>query len=181
MKALKAYSINFAGLKEGQHRFEYQLDKKFLANFEDALLEDVNVGVQLLLDKHNNLLELHFSWTGTVAAVCDVCNEDFQLPIKGKEDLIVKFVSEMPDDTDEPEVIYLQMGESSINIAFPLYEAVVLQVPLRKVHPEDKNGNPTCDPEVIRYLNENQGDANAQDSSDDDEGKSVWDELKKLK
>ena len=116
----------------------------------------------------------HSIAAGVVYFIAQLC----KLNVSKKD---VKFVSEMPDDTDEPEVIYLQLGESSINIAFPLYEAVVLQVPLRKVHPEDKNGHPTCDPEVIRYLNENQGDANAQDSSDDDEGKSVWDELKKLK
>lgn len=182
MKALKAYTINFVGLKEGQHKFEYQLDKKFLDNFEGALVEDMDVAVQLLLDKHNNLLELHFSWEGTVAAVCDVCNDDFQLPIEGAEDIIVKFVSEMPDDTDEPEVMYVQQGESSINIALPLYEAVILQIPIRKVHPDDENGNPTCDPEVLKFLQENVGDANAEDSDDEDEGgSSVWDELKKLK
>jgi len=181
MKALKAYSINFVGLKEGQHKFEYQLDKKFLDNFEGAFVEDMSVAVQLLLDKHNNLLELHFSWHGTIDAVCDVCNDDFQMPVQGKENIIVKFVSEMPEDSDEAEVMYMQQGESSINIALPLYEAVILQIPIRKVHPDDKDANPTCNPEVLKFLQENAGDENAEDSDDDDASTSVWDELKKLK
>jgi uncharacterized metal-binding protein YceD (DUF177 family) len=79
--------------------------------------------------------------------------------------------------------MYVQQGESSINVALPLYEAVILQIPIRKVHPEDENGNPTCDPEVLKFLQENLGDANAEDSDDEEEegGSSIWDELKKLK
>jgi uncharacterized metal-binding protein YceD (DUF177 family) len=181
MKALKTFNINFVGLKEGKHQFDFHLDKNFLENFEDSLVEDMNVDAVLILDKHNNLLELHFSWKGTIAAVCDICNEDFDMPIEGKENIVVKFVHEMPDDLDEPEVIYLQQGESSINIAVPIYEAVMLQIPIRKVHPEDENGNMTCDPEVLKYLEDNKGDVNATDSDDDDEKGSIWDELKKLK
>lgn len=181
MKLLKAFNINFAGLKEGKHKFEYHLDKKFLDNFEDSLVDEINVDVALTLDKHNNLLELHFSWAGTVGSICDICNEEFDLPVEGKESIIVKLVHDKPEDLNEPEVIYLLLGESTINIAVPLYEAVILQIPLRKVHPEDKNGNPTCNPKVLKYLEENRGDENAQDSSDDDEKGSIWDELKKLK
>jgi len=182
MKALKSFNINFVGLKEGKHRFEFHLDRKFLESMENSLIDDLNVDAVLMLDKHNNLLELHFSWTGTVAAVCDVCNENFDMPIKGNENLIVKFVHEMPEDAFDPEVIYLQYGESSINVAVPLYEALVLQIPLRKVHPDDKNGIPGCNPELLKYLEEIRGDENAVDTdSETDEQASIWDELKKLK
>ena len=182
MKALKSFNINFVGLKEGKHKFEFHLDKKFLESIENPLLEDLNVVAILMLDKHNNLLELHFSWKGTAAAVCDICNENFDMPIKGKESLIVKFVHEIPEDAFDPEVIYLQFGESSINVAMPLYEALVLQIPLRKVHPEDKDGNPSCNPELLKLLDEIRGDENAVDSNNDEEEKgSIWDELKKLK
>ncbi len=179
MIAIKTFNINFAGLREGKHRFDYHLDKKFLENFEDSLLDDINVDVELLLDKHNNLLELDFKWKGTVAAFCDVCNENFDMPVSGSESIIVKFVNELPEDTDEPEVIYLQLGESFINIALPLYEAIILQIPIRKVHPDDEKGNPTCNQDVLNYLEQIRGDENAEDS--DDENTSVWDELKKLK
>lgn len=182
MKALKSFNINFVGLKEGKHRFEFHLDRKFIESIENALIDDLNVHATLMLDKHNNLLELNFSWIGTVAAVCDICNEHFDLPIKGKDNIIVKFVHEMPEDSLDPEVIYALHGESSINVAMPLYEALVLQIPLRKVHPDDKDGNPTCDPELLNYLDDIRGDENAVDTnSGETEKKSVWDELKKLK
>ena len=182
MKALKSFNINFVGLKEGKHKFEYHLDRKFIESIENALLDDLNVDAILMLDKHNNLLELNFSWKGTVAAVCDICNENFDLPIKGKESIIVKFVHEMPEDTLDPEVIYVLQGESTINVAMPLYEALVLQIPLRKVHPDDKDGNPGCNPELLSYLEEIRGDENAVDTNaTDEEKKSIWDELKKLK
>jgi uncharacterized metal-binding protein YceD (DUF177 family) len=182
MKALKAYSINFVGLKEGKHRFEYHLDKKFLEIFENPLVEDLDIRVNLVLDKHNTLLELNFDWKGTVAAVCDVCNEDFNLPVEGKEKLIVKFVHEIPEDAaDELEIIYIKHGESAINIALPMYEALVLQIPFRKVHPDDEHGQPTCNQQVLKYLQENVGDEHAKDSNEEEQSASIWDELKKLK
>ena len=88
----------------------------------------------------------------------------------------------MPEDTLDPEVIYVLQGESTINVAMPLYEALVLQIPLRKVHPDDKDGNPGCNPELLNYLEEIRGDENAVDTNaTDEEKKSIWDELKKLK
>jgi uncharacterized metal-binding protein YceD (DUF177 family) len=94
----------------------------------------------------------------------------------------VKFVHEKPEDAFDPEVIYLLIGESSINVATPLYEALVLQIPLRKVHPNDENAKPGCNPELLNYLEALRGDENAVDSNSDSEEKgSIWDELKKLK
>ena len=115
-------------------------------------------------------------------AVCDVCNEDFNLPVEGKEKLIVKLVHEIPEDAaDELEIIYIKHGESAINIALPMYEALVLQIPFRKVHPDDEHGQPTCNQQVLKYLQENVGDEHAKDSNEEEQSASIWDELKKLK
>ena len=179
MKAPRAYSINFVGLKEGQHKFDYHLDDKFLENFENPLISDFDVDVQLVFEKHVNLLELNFEWTGTLPTVCDLCSEDFLLPLSGSEKLIVKIVHELPDDKDEPEVIYIQQGESSINIALPLYEAIILQIPLRKVHPISENGESTCNKEILKYLSSQKTEKD--EDNDSSEKPSVWDELKKLK
>jgi uncharacterized metal-binding protein YceD (DUF177 family) len=180
MKAPRAYAINFVGLKEGQHNFEYHLDKKFLENFENPLIEDFDVNVQLTFEKHVNLMELHFNWTGFLPTVCDLCSEDFLLPLGGSERLIAKIVYELPEDLDEPEVIYIQQGESSLNIALPMYEAIVLQIPLRRVHPSLETGETACNPEVTKFIADHeQVDENEKNLSN--EVSSIWDELKKLK
>ncbi len=182
MKAYRVFSINHAGLREGQHRFDYDIDKSFLELFESPLVEDLQVRVELLLNKEPGFIDLNFNWEGTVAACCDLCNEDFDLPISGQEHIIVKFVQEIPADNTEPEIIYIQSGESSINIAMPLYEALMLSIPMRKVHPEDEKGTPICNPEVLALLQGGQKGTEDKDDDDDEEGGgSIWDELKNWK
>jgi hypothetical protein len=48
-----------------------------------------------------------------------------------------------------------------------------LAVPIKKIHPDDKNGNTTCNPEMIEKLNNyiiREGEENS----------SVWNDLRKL-
>ena len=181
MKAFKAFSINHAGLREGQHKFDYTIDKKFLELFENALVADANIQVKLTLDKQQGFLSLHFDWSGTVAAICDICMEDFNLPVAGTEDIIVKFVYELPEDNTEPEIIYMQHGENAINIALPLYEALMLNIPIRKVHPEDEDGEPSCDPQILALLDRTIADETEEEEDEETGAGSIWDELKKLK
>ena len=181
MKAFKAFTINYAGLREGKHRFDYHIDKKFLELFETPLVEDADLQVELTLDKQIGFLSLLFQWKGTVAASCDICNEDFQLPIEGNENIIVKFVQELPEDNAEPEIIYVLQGESQINVATPLYEAVMLSIPIRKVHPETEKGVPGCDPKILAILETTIVEEEEDTEEDNTENTSVWDELKKLK
>lgn len=181
MKALKAFTINHAGLREGKHSFDYTIDKKFLELFETTLVENADIQVDLLLEKQSGFLSLHFEWEGTVAACCDICNEDFDLPVSGIENIIIKFVQELPEDNAEPEIIYVLQGESQINIALPLYEAIMLNIPIRKVHPEDENGVPNCDPKILAILKGEEETEKIEESDEETGGSSVWDELKKLK
>ena len=51
MKPLKEFEIPFVGLKIGKHNFEYQIDNKFFEYFEYEEFNDVNVDVNLELDK----------------------------------------------------------------------------------------------------------------------------------
>ena len=47
MKALKEYNIQFVGLKEGEHIFNYEIDNKFFDAFNYEEFESSNVNVTL--------------------------------------------------------------------------------------------------------------------------------------
>ena len=57
---LKAYDIHFAGLKDGEHLFEYQVDNHFFEFFDYHEFNSVNHLVQVRLQKKSTLLELDF-------------------------------------------------------------------------------------------------------------------------
>ena len=53
MKNLKAYLIQFSGLKIGKHQFEYQLDNSFFEHFNFEEFNSVAIKVDLILEKKN--------------------------------------------------------------------------------------------------------------------------------
>lgn len=182
MKALKSFTINFASLADGEHLFDYQIDNKFLKHFEASLVQEGKVEVNLSLVKFLNSLEFNFTIQGTVLTPCDVCTEEFDLPIEGSEQIMVKIVSEIPAEDDEYNVVYLKEGINSINIAEMLYELLTLSIPMRKVHPLSPEGGYTCNPDVLKYLEANDS-IEVSDEETDNSGhiNPIWNELKKLK
>lgn len=138
MKQQKEFLISFVGLKLGKHQFEYQINDSFFEEYSLQDFEQTNVKVKLLLEKKSTLLELHFKHKGTVSVPCDVTGEVFDLPIKGKLDLIVQFGESYNDDNEE--LLVLPHGEFQINVAQYIYEMIVLSVPQKRVHPGIKDG-----------------------------------------
>ncbi len=96
------------------------------------------------------MLELAFKHKGTVNVPCDLTSEDFDLPIKGKMKLIVRFGEEFNNDNEE--LLILPFGEFEIDVAQYMYEMIVLSVPLRRVHPGVKDGS--LKTEALDKLNE---------------------------
>src|SRR5690554_605111 len=136
---MKEFLISFVGLKLGKHHFEYQINKLFFENFDYHQFEDILGMAKLTLNKKENLLELSFEHKGTVKVPCDLTGIYFDLPIKGKLNLIVQFGEEYNDDNEE--LLIIPHGEFQINVAQYIYEMIVLSVPIKRVHPGVKDGS----------------------------------------
>ena len=167
---LKEFDIQFSGLKIGVHQYPFKLDKKFFDHFEIDDVTDGNIDVDFELTKRESMLELHFDIHGTITTICDRCLDELVLPIFDDREVMVKF-SEI-DSEDNDELIVLKPEEYKINIASLIYEFIVVNIPLRKVHDEAD-----CNQEVIAKLN----NANQEEVDNDESGPSMWDQLKKLK
>ena len=115
MKKLNEFLIPFIGLKLGKHQFEYQISKEFFDNFDYDEFESANIKVNVAFEKKSTLMELNFKHKGTIHVPCDLTNEMFDFPIKGKIKVIVKFGEEYNDDNDE--LLILPHGEHEINIS----------------------------------------------------------------
>lgn len=136
---MKAFFIPFVGLKLGKHHFDYQIDNTFFQEFDYHQFEDASVQVNLVLEKKQTMLELSFKHSGTVNVPCDLTGEFFDMPIKGKLNLVVQFGEEYNDDNEE--LLILPHGEYQVNVAQYIYEMIVLSVPFKRIHTGVKDGS----------------------------------------
>ncbi|MDU1889194.1 MAG: DUF177 domain-containing protein [Dysgonomonas sp.] len=162
MGKFSLYNIPLRGLSEGKHEFKYNLDKSFFALIDDgtADVKKGNLDVIVSLKKTSVTFELNFEVAGTVQVPCDRCLDDISMEVNTKNKLIVKFGAEYSEESDEIVIIPEEDGE--INIAWFLYEFIVLSLPTKKVHPPG-----TCNKAMSSKLNKHR--AKSTDDSEEEE------------
>lgn len=172
------FLIPFLGLKTGKHTFEFQIDNRFFENYNYSDFNSINAKAVVLLNKKSTLLELNIEFKGIANVPCDVTDTDFDMPIEGKLDLIVKFGDSFNNDHDE--IVIIPFTEHQINISQYLYEIMVLAIPQKRVHPGIEDG--TLDSEALDYLGYNE-DIEEDELDIEEENNEIdprWEKLKKL-
>lgn len=171
MSSQSFYNIAFKGLSQGKHIFEYEIDRKFFAEFDGAVVDEGKVDVCITLEKQSSLMIVWFDVKGTVTVQCDRCLEMYDQPIQGLERIFVKFGEK--DFIEGDDVIWVSTNDYQLNVAQLIYEFICLAIPIRRVHPDDQNGNTTCDPVMIEKLGK-------YVIREDEKKESIWNDLKKL-
>ncbi len=139
-----SYIIPFTGLGEGIHDYKFHVDSDFFAAIDDALVTSGDVQASLRFDKRPSMMIMDFEYEGVLDVVCDRCADDFQQKIAGKSEYIVKFAAK---NYEEEDIIYIQRSEINLNVAHYLYESMILELPLRNIHPEGQ-----CNTDVVRNI-----------------------------
>ena len=176
MSKTKEYVIPFVGLKLGKHKFEYQINNAFFEIFDYNEFQNSDIKVNVVLDKQSNLLELNFKHEGTINVPCDLTSEDFDLPIKGKLKLIVRFGETYNNDNEE--LLILPFGEFEIDIAQYIYEMIILSIPLKRIHPGIKDGS--LNTEALIKLKELTIKEQKKEKKEEENIDPRWDKLKQL-
>lgn len=177
MRHLNEYTIQFVGLKLGEHTFEYKVDDKFFEFFEYDDFNTVAVNLTVTLNKKPTLLEFYFDAKGLVNVNCDITNEPFDYPLEANYDLVVKFGQEFNDDNED--IIIIPYGEYEINIAQYIYELIVLAMPSKRIHPGVADGS--LKSEILDKLEELSIEKDNRIAIDEEkETDPRWDKLKKL-
>jgi len=176
MKPLKEFTIPFVGLKIATHHFEYKIEKTFFDYFEYEDFNDVNVDVNVVLDKKTTLMELHFKISGIVNVNCDLTNEPYGQKIKNEFNLVVKFGDEYNDE--DTDILIIPHGEYEINIQQYIYELIILAVPIKRVHPGVKDG--TLDSDILKKLEELSPKIEKEEEKKEEDIDPRWNTLKKL-
>jgi uncharacterized metal-binding protein YceD (DUF177 family) len=94
------------------------------------------------------------------------------MDISNEQTLFVK-MGETPGEVED-DVLMIGRDDHEIEVGQYLYEFIILALPYQRVHPDDPEGNPACNPEMLNRLNAHR----ARESDDKEETDPRWDALK---
>lgn len=177
MNYLESYIIPFKNLKDGIHNYDFIIDNKFFEQFEKSEIQKGNLKAFVRLDRQITFIVLEIEIKGTINVLCDRCLEPYILPFKNADKIILKFGEEISDSGYIGEEIQIfNFNDTEINISQFLFEIIQIGLPLKKVHPDDSDNNPGCNPEILIELE--QYICNEEEDITTDPR---WDKLKNIK
>jgi uncharacterized metal-binding protein YceD (DUF177 family) len=173
LRLANQYIIPFKGLAEGDHEFEFDLEKAFFDEHEVLEAKGGLIKVTVQLIKEAQMLSLKIRMKGFMEITCDRCLEYFNYQINLNNKLVIKF-SEDNDESDE-EIWYLNSHEHDINLEQYFFDSIAISLPLRKLHPVNPiDGSDGCNKDMLKILNKHVF------SDKENESDPRWDKLKNL-
>jgi uncharacterized metal-binding protein YceD (DUF177 family) len=128
--------VDLKGMRQEVQTYEYLLDNQFFANIDGEDVQKGKVHVQLTVTKAANAFNFSFKLNGNAVVLCNRCLDDMDYPVDTTERLIVKFGKDYLEESDE--IVIIPESEGVVNIAWFLYEFVVLAIPIKHVHAPGK-------------------------------------------
>lgn len=174
MKKLLEYIIPFEGLKNGPHRFDFNITDTFFEDYGTTIdFHHTDLQVVVNLMKSETMLVFDFSIKGHVVFPCDRCLDEYVQPINTEQKLIVKFGEE--DEGDKDTVITLSHAEHEIHLAYFLNDYILLALPMKRICANQIPAK-ACNEAMIQRI-----EAMQAVPKSDNEPDPRWEGLKKLK
>lgn len=136
MEKLTEFDIQIYKLSNKLHEYEYTVNDSFFAIFEGEIVESGNFSIKIALDKRENLIEANIYFDGYINLVCDRSLKDFKQPCSLEKKVLFKYGEEEVEL--EEDVFVITKNTQSINLAHFIYETIALEVPLKKIHPDEQ-------------------------------------------
>lgn len=174
----KKYSLNVARLKDGDHRDSFEIDSAFFEAFENPVVTEAELRIDLEIQKTDTHLDIRFHLHGQADLTCDRCLEPFSFGLDAENRIIYSFDESM--DFKGYEVMYVDRQESHLSLVQELYDFISLSIPFRKVPDPSVH---LCAPDVLDFLGlDEQGRPKVSfQPKEEQEIDPRWEALKKLK
>ena len=130
------YKLPLRSLSQGTHEFDFHLTKTFFTNMESEDVHDADLDVKCTVTLRGDVYELRIDIPGTVTLICDRCLDDLEFPIDTTYDINVKYGDEYNDASDT--LLVIPQSDNFLNVAYMIYDTVVLAIPIKHVHPMGK-------------------------------------------
>lgn len=143
-------NIPFKDFSDGNYTFEYTITDTFFEQFPESEIKQGHVNAKVDFIKKHNGFELTITIKGFVVVECDRCLDPYQQKIENTGKLYFEYGSVSEEVSDE--LIIISENENTIDIGQYINEFIHLALPMKRVHPDDENGNTTCNPAMIKKL-----------------------------
>lgn len=100
----------------------------------DVISSDVKVHMDLV--KKNDVYDCTFHCKGMLQIPCDRCLDPLDHEVDTTYHVIVKYGENYDDGADN--LLVIPYSNSYLNVAYILYDTILLTIPLRHVHPMGK-------------------------------------------
>ena len=169
-----AYSINIVGLSNKEHQFQFEMGDEFFRKYGTDIVSEGTFRADVVLDKRETFIEVHFKISGTAKLVCDRSLEPFDFPLEINTQIVFKYGEEFQEMTDE--IIIIPRDTATLELGQYMYEFISLGIPLKKLHPKFQDEADDDSEGRIVYSS-----GTDEEKKDDEEIDPRWNILKKLK
>ncbi len=129
----KDFSVNILGLSKNVHSFEFQLGEDFFKKYGTEMVTNGNFAATVVLDKEDTFINADFKIDGNASLICDKSLDEFDYPITISKKIVFKY-GEEPKEVSE-EIIIITHDQQKLDVGQLMYEFIVLEVPIKKLHP----------------------------------------------
>jgi uncharacterized protein len=175
MRVRSEYIVEFSGLKNGSHSYEWNLNDAFFDGFNRDGFQNTNLVVKARMDKDETMLVFNLALNGTLQFDCDRCLTPFNFLLKGNKTLVFKLNGLESIEEDE-DLFVLKDAEYQLDLAPHLNDLVQVSLPMKRLCQMNEGQSKECDPEMLAKLKMYSG-SKEEESGEDPR----WEALKHLK
>ena len=165
MSKFGLYNVVLKDLNNEPRVSEYLLDNDYFKKIDSPEVQKGSVNAIVTARKKNQAFEIDFVLEGTVLIPCDRCLDEMEQTISYKEKLLVKFGDKF---SEEDEIVIVPETEGAINVAWFLYEFILLNIPLKHVHAPGEC-NKTMVTKLKRHITRSKDDDDPDIEVEDDD------------
>ena len=166
------YNVDLKGMRVASLELEFDLDNAFFADIDGEEFQKGAVKAKVAVNKNRDIFDFSFSLAGTVIVPCDRCLDDLAIDVYTENTLRVKLGESYADEGD---IVIVPESEGDLNIAWYLYEFIVLALPMKRVHAPGK-----CNHEMTGKLKKHSVDADENNDGEEMQIDPRWAGLKDL-
>lgn len=171
---MNLFGVNILGLSLAVHEFDFELDNRFFKQYGSEMITEGKLKATVSLNKHETFIETDFRIEGSVVLTCDRSLDEFDFQININQKLMYKYGDE--DKEISEEVMMINRDTATLDLGQPMFEYIILAVPIKKLHPRFIEEEDDNEEGKIIYSS-----ATKDEESDEGVVDPRWEALKKLK
>lgn len=179
MKAERDFDIHVFKLSNGVHEYQFKIEDSFFELFENEIASKGNLVVDILLDKTERMIQMEIKINGTVKLICDRSLDPFDEEIHSERNMIYKFGEEEQELSEDVMVIH--PDTQIINIASILFEFILLEIPMKKLHPRFRDELDDDDESEVVAIYFSDEEESEEEQTEEEPIDPRWEKLKNLK